>query len=169
MARTSLWANPEGVWGAGFDRGSVVSGGQTLPGGRGEKRGLIVGQERCDDNTYANTAAKLAITGSKSYPPGCAVCHVWPSTCYDVRYHTCVANLVLLPRSLAGLSDHELRVANALQFRSFQLYNWHPIEAPPPTRPTDYPEDWLKPAEMTDAVRKSLAARARQTRSNLIG
>ncbi|HWQ55093.1 MAG TPA: hypothetical protein VN442_15505 [Bryobacteraceae bacterium] len=40
----------------------------------------------------------------------CAVCHIWPNSCYDERYHTCVANLVLLPSALASLTDFDPQV-----------------------------------------------------------
>lgn len=109
-------------------------------GKKGEpKRGLIDGV-RFDDNTMANFAIKLAVFGSRERCTRLHVCHVWPETCYDVRYHTALANLVLLPAPLAGLSDHHETVAACLRYRSYELFGWHPEEVGPPVRPAGYPE-----------------------------
>jgi hypothetical protein len=76
---------------------------------------------------------------------GFECCHIWPNTCYDVRYHTVIANLVLLPRALAGLTDHDPQVQAALQYRSFELYRWHPEEWPAPERPAGFADQWRDP------------------------
>lgn len=68
----------------------------------GERRGQFVDGVRLDDNTYANQAIKIAAIGSREIE-GFHTSHVWPGSCYDPRYHTCIANLVLIPAPLAGL------------------------------------------------------------------
>ena len=123
--------------------------------GQGERRGEIVRElspdddgllvdVRLDDNSYANLALKRALGGAAGYQ-GFEVCHIWPLTCYDVRYHTLLPNLVLLPRALAGLSDHSPQIQACLQFRAFSLFGWHPRENPVPLRPKAYPENWREP------------------------
>jgi hypothetical protein len=112
--------------------------------GQGEQRGQIVEGVRFDDNTYANVAIKRALGIGKS-AEGFEACHIWPLTCYDQRYHTAIANLVLLPRALAGLSDHDIEIQKALQYRAFELYGWWPIEMSQPVKPAFYPSEWRVP------------------------
>ena len=109
---------------------------------------------RLDDNTIANRIAKQAM-GLTGLAKAFAVCHIWPDSCSDVRYHTSLANLVLLPQALATLSDHNAPVIAALQYRSFELYGWHPRESAAPTRPQRYPSNWrsAQPAPVGLAVR----------------
>jgi hypothetical protein len=109
-------------------------------GTKGEPRRGLVDGVRFDDNTMANLAIKLAVFGSRERCTHLHVCHVWPETCYDVRYHTGLANLVLLPAPLAGLSDHHETVAACLRYRSYELFGWHPEEVGPPLKPAGYPE-----------------------------
>ena len=81
---------------------------------------------------------------------GFECCHIWPRTCYDPRYHTAIANLVLLPRVLAGLTDHDPSIQRAIQYRAFELYRWYPDGEQPPEQPQVYPENWREP--MADPV-----------------
>ena len=146
VAETSLWANPEvHRWlmtkhpsGAYFpDRRRYKAGKEQL--------GTTVDGVRMDNNSYANVAIKKALGLSPAQFVGFEACHVWPRTCYDERYHTVIANLVLLPRALASLSDHDPEVRSALQYRSYDLYRWHPAEEATPQRPAFYPENWRPP------------------------
>lgn len=147
VADTGLWVNPEFHQRLLRDTGSVA----LFPNvrrarlGQGERRGQIVdGGVRLDDNSYANLAIKRA-TGLGKSAKGFEACHIWPLTCYKERYHTAVANLVLLPRALAGLTDHDIEIQKALQYRAFELYGWHPEEMPQPVKPIFYPAEWRDP------------------------
>lgn len=144
VAKSAIWVNPI----AFLARRKLHPHAAWFPdcrrGRNGEpKRGLVDGV-RFDDNTMANLAIKLAVFGSRERCTRLHVCHVWPETCYDVRYHTALANLVLLPAPLAGLSDHHSGVAACLRYRSYELFGWHPEEASPPGKPPGYPpaSDW---------------------------
>lgn len=109
--------------------------------GKAKDKGKIFDGIRIDDNTYANIAIKKSISGSiefKNY----MVCHIWPGTTYDERYHTLLANLVLIPRILANLSDHFNKVIDVLKYRSYDLYGWHPEGTEIPQRPYYYPQIW---------------------------
>lgn len=101
---------------------------------------------RLDDSTYANKVLKDKISHLGKFN-GFAVCHIWPQTCYDVRYHTMPANLVLLPRELAGLTDHNRAVEQCLQYRAWELYNWFPDGQAQPEKPTNYPDNWRTPVQ----------------------
>jgi hypothetical protein len=147
VAETGLWASPEVHQRIVRDTGGVAMK-PTVRRARtsqGEKRGDVIDGIRMDDNTYANVALKRALGIHRLQLEGFEVCHIWPRTCYDQRFHTAVANMVLLPRSLAALSDHDAEIQASLQFRSYELYGWYPEGAPIPTKPPFYPMNWRKP------------------------
>ena len=109
IAATSIWVNP--------DRISLSPVYPYTKRGRAKEKGKVVDGIRIDDNTYANVAIKKAISGSidfKNY----RVCHIWPGTTYDERYLTLLANLILIPRILANLSDYFSAVIDVLKYRS---------------------------------------------------
>lgn len=110
-----------------------------------ERRGTVTAKGvRLDDNTYANKVLKDSLSHLGKFE-GFAVCHIWPQTCYDERYHTMPANLVLLPRELAGLTDHHRAVEQCLQYRAWELYRWYPDGQTRPEKPANYPNNWREP------------------------
>lgn len=114
--------------------------------GKGEKRRETVNGITFDDNTKANRALKNSLKHVGHFK-AFEVCHIWPDTCYDVRYHTTLANLVMLPRALAGLTDHDQAIQKCLQYRSWELYGWHPEDEAQPKKPEKYPTNWRDPIE----------------------
>jgi hypothetical protein len=161
IADTGLWANPE------VHRRLLAQGGSAAwfgkwrryRAGQGEQRRQVIDGIYLDDNSYANRAIKLALGTSRDRLIGFECCHIWPRTCYDPRYHTAIANLVLLPRALAGLTDHNPNVQAVLQYRAFELYGWAPAGAAQPERPPVYPVDWRSPMPFTPAIARALARR----------
>lgn len=113
--------------------------------GSGERAGAVVEGIRLDRNNYAGQAIRAAIGVSRPELAGYQACHVWPDSCYDPRYHTVLANLVLVPAPLVSLTDHDPDVIAALKYRSFELYGWHPDESPAPAKPDRYPPSWPTP------------------------
>lgn len=105
---------------------------------------VTLGGIRHDDNTFANKVLKAKVSHLGKFV-GFAVCHIWPLTCYDERYHTMPANLVLLPRELAGLTDHNRAVEKCLQYRAWELYGWYPDGQAQPQMPANYPDNWRVP------------------------
>lgn len=146
VADTGLWVNPAFHARLTSDTGScaVFPNVRRARIGQGEKRGQVVEGIRFDDNSYANLAIKRACGLGKS-AQGFEACHIWPLTCYDERYHTAVANIVLLPRALASLTDHDSEIQRALQYRAFELYAWRPHGLPAPAKPDFYPTAWREP------------------------
>jgi hypothetical protein len=146
VADTGLWANSEFHHRLVRDTGSAAMFPKVRRAriGQGEHRGQIHDGVRFDDNSYANVAIKRA-TGLGKSAEGFEACHIWPLTCYDERYHTAIANIVLLPRALAGLSDHAVEIRTALQYRSFELYGWFPDGDLQPQKPKFYPTRWREP------------------------
>jgi hypothetical protein len=158
VAETGLWAHPDvharilGTTRSAARHPNV----RRVRVGDGEERGQVVNGVRLDDNTYANRAIKEAIGLPRSEVTGFETCHIWPKTCYDVRYHTAIANLVLLPRALAGLSDHDREIQAALQYRAYELYAWHPEGMPVPHRPEFYPSTWREPEPAPELTRRCI-------------
>lgn len=83
-----------------------------------------------DDNTYANKGIKDAIkekykrlglvyTGIKF--SDYVACHIWDNP-DDCHYYTSIANLVLVPRAIYGLTDHCEEVKTALRKRATDLF-----------------------------------------------
>ena len=120
-----------------------------------QKRGEKCGDITFDDNTYANNAIKLAVLkglekygihgNSRQIFKGFETCHIWPDTCYDARYHTSVANVVLLPREIAGLTDHCQAVEDLLKYEAWKRYRFKPDEEEVPQRPKNYNEKLWRP------------------------
>lgn len=167
VADTGLWANPDFHSRLVADTGSAAMFPMVRRAriGQGEKRGDIIDGVRFDDNTYANVAIKRAVGLGKS-AEGFEACHIWPLTCYDERYHTAVANIILLPRALAGLSDHDDEIQKVLQYRALELYDWWPQELSRPVKPDFYPADWRDP--QPDILIRSTRSRSAGTGSDKI-
>jgi hypothetical protein len=162
VAETGLWAHPdvhrylvrENTTGAFFPHIRRYRAGQ------GEKPTQQIGNLYLDNNSYANNAIKRALGISRESLIGFEACHIWPRTCYDERYHTAIANLVLLPRALAGLSDHDTEIERVLQYRAYELYDgWYPKDREAPTKPDVYPTFWREPLPFTRVLSSALARR----------
>lgn len=113
---------------------------------RGEKVGDVVDGIRLDDNTAPNSQMKRVM--KKHYgitPVNYTTCHIWDKTCYDERYHTCFANLVLIPSDIYVLSDFNNHVQKVLQYRAFEIFGWYPEEQEEPKKPDNYPTEWFSP------------------------
>lgn len=127
IADTALWAHPNTHYRQIELHGSpaVYPGIRRLRIGQGERRKITNGVG-LDDNSYANGLIKRSLGFRAGQAVGYECCHIWPNSCYDTRYHTVIANLVLIPAALASLTDYDPDVQAALQFRAYELYGWHP-------------------------------------------
>lgn len=118
---------------------------------------------RFDNNTYANTAIKTAVlkglkhygiyTGSKRLFHGYEACHIWPETCYDARYHTSVGNIVLLPREVAGLTDHCQAVEELLKYEAWERFRFKPAGEEIPAKPKFYNDIVWKNPEINNHLK----------------
>ncbi len=147
VADTSFWVSPDIHRQLLEENGNNTAAIDCVRRARnGEKRRTVVeGNIKLDDNSFANRVLKSALGFSSKQLIGFAVCHIWPDTCYDVRYHTAIANLVLMPNALAGLSDHHPGIQAALQYHAYKIYDWHPEGEKEPENPDNYPENWQVP------------------------
>lgn len=165
VAETALWAHPQAHQHLVVSTGhvAVYPNCRRARAGQGESRRQRIGNIILDDNTYANNAIKRALGLMRADLRGFETCHIWPLTCYNDQYHTAIANLVLIPRALAALTDHDSNVSAALQFRAYELYNWHPAESPRPSRPQNYPKTWLDPLPLKSRVAPHKQTQSRNT------
>lgn len=168
VAETALWANPD-VHKRLAEKGNLAWFPKIRRArGKTEKRGNFSEEGiKFDDNTAANQAIKKAIGINRKDINGYETCHIWEKTCYDERYHTAVANLVLLPRSLASLTDHYKPIKEMLKYRAYELYGWHPEGTEVPKKPNDYVLNWRDP-EPDILGQKSLRKVKTKTSSELI-
>ncbi|MES2641063.1 MAG: hypothetical protein V4850_16350 [Myxococcota bacterium] len=130
--------------------GAVYPGVRRARLGSGEKLGAAEDGTRLDRNNYAGAAIRAAVRASPGDLEGYQACHVWPNTCYDARYHTVLANLVLVPAPLVSLTDHHPDVMAALQYRAWAAFGWRPAEAAEPLQPARYPTRWRAPDQPTE-------------------
>jgi hypothetical protein len=117
---------------------------------------LIFRLSRCTDFFQKLNTSPIA-TGIKAIDYH--ACHVYPKSCYDEKYHTCIANLVLIPAPLAGLTDHHPEINEILKYKAFELCNWYIIGEFSNLKPIKYPSIWKEPAEISEKVRQSLKKR----------
>jgi hypothetical protein len=154
IAETSIWASQEACKQLENRIGSSTRYPNVRRKRHYESKGDIIDGIRFDDNTYANSAIKNAIGLNKKDITNFHTCHIYPNTCYDERYHTKIENLVLIPNSIAQLSDNFDDVKKVLQYRSYELYGWFPVEEPKPEKPKNYPTNWREPIKLNKKLSK---------------
>ena len=140
IARTSLWATKQ-EYEACLAKGSPAEKPHIRRKKPGEMRGKQEDGSRLDDNNYPNSQMKASLKARGIIPVDYETCHIWEGTCYDPRYHTCYANLVLLPRAIASLSDHSDNIKAILRYRAFEVFGFKPEGMADPVRPSNYPAE----------------------------
>lgn len=101
-----------------------------------------------DDNTEANKAIKNAIlegsmmqsitpTGGYRLFKDYEACHIW-GLVDDCHYYTSIANLVLIPRAISGMSDHCQAVIDLLRYESYKRFGILPKGQVIPQKPQGY-------------------------------
>ena len=140
VARTALWATKK-EYAACLEKKSPAKHPNIRRKYSYESRGVLKDGTRLDDNSYPNAQMKASLKKRGISPIGYETCHIWDGTCYDPRYHTCFANLVLLPRALASLSDHNAEVKALLRWHAYERFDhFFPAEQAVPSKPKIYDE-----------------------------
>lgn len=97
-----------------------------------------------DDNTVINQKFKklVQLSDCRNY----MTCHIWDDV--DIpEVFSCVANIVLLPTTISGLSDYSQEIKDLLMYRAYELYEWKPQNRSIPVKPADYDKlKWTYPA-----------------------
>jgi hypothetical protein len=75
-------------------------------------------------------------TGRKAVPHSYTACHIYEASTRDVRYFTCVANIVWVPAAISSLTDggHK-NVSMLLKRKAYELYDGFHIGEIPPKPP----------------------------------
>ena len=144
----SLHVNPNALWKFNIRRHFHT-----------ETRRVISEVDGCylDENTEANKAIKI-VTGNIAEAGTFHVCHIYEGSCYEKDYHLSIPNLVLIPKEIATLTDHDHNVKEALKYRSYELYNFHYQTIP--IKPIGYDKlFWRKPTPFTLDIKESILSR----------
>lgn len=64
-------------------------------------------------------------------------CHIW-GLVDDCHYYTSIANLVLIPRAISGMSDHCQAVIDLLRYESYKRFGILPKGQVIPQKPQGY-------------------------------
>ncbi len=124
-------------------KGTVIAGDKSLYQLLSNNHPQVARDVIADDNTLANRAIKTAVLKSFELKFGPSkydyslfrdyeACHIWDLP-DDRRYYASIANLVLIPRSLAALSDHFPEVRNLLRLEAYKRFGFIPDGMPSPT------------------------------------
>jgi hypothetical protein len=90
-----------------------------------------------DDNatpTWAMLWAHGIFGGSRA---GWGFAHVWTAS-DDINSYTHLADLVMIPECLAGLTDKKGPLTAYLRWHAWTAYGWKPDHVDPPPMPADY-------------------------------
>ena len=84
-----------------------------------------------DDNSAINYRFKALLNYGKSQDESqkfknYTVCHVYSGLSHNPLFFSSTANIVLLPNTLAGLSDHCDIIKDLLAHRVYQMFKWYP-------------------------------------------
>lgn len=143
VARTALWASKEDYEQC-LAKGSHAKYPNKKRKKADQKRGWndpVKKDFYLDDNTFPNRQMKAALHKRGIEVKHYETCHIWEETCYEFEYHTCYANLVLLPRAIASLSDHNENIRSILKYRAFELFGFFPKGKSIPQKPHNYPSE----------------------------
>jgi len=153
IAKTAIWINPEcyKFHVSVFGNGVYYQNTRRLK--KGERRGEIISGIRMDDNTYPNTAIKQ-VMGGRALLENYTTCHIYKNSCYDPKYHTELANLVLLPSPIASLSDFFDESIQALKYRSYELFGFYIGSVP--AKPKAYPKNWRDDIQFNEEIKKKI-------------
>ena len=108
-------------------------------GGKRGERGNVNGRWIMYDD---NTTPRLALLwshgiGVTSHPKGWTFAHIWDVT-KDPDAYTHIANLVVLPESLASLTDKGGPLVPYLRFHAETVYGWRPAGKATVRKPVGY-------------------------------
>lgn len=116
-----------------------------------EDAGKIIGMY--DDNATAHWALLWCHGILTKCPSGWSISHVWALK-NDIKSFTHLANLVLIPECLAGLSDKRGPLTEYLRWHSWKIYGWKPDFAPELRCPEGYDDiKWRYFEKIDDPVK----------------
>ena len=106
-----------------------------------EKRGQIIDGIRLWNNEPAQKAIWLALDKKKEQIYNSHVCHIYKNSVPDPTHFTNLANMIILPKCLASLSEWE-PITKILKYHSYKTYGYTGPENNIPSVPPYYPDSW---------------------------
>lgn len=109
-------------------------------GGKRGDRGNVNGRWiMYDDNTTPRWALLWSHgIGVTSHPKGWTFAHIWDDVTKDPDAYTHIANLIVLPESLASLTDKQGPLVPYLRFHAETVYSWRPAGTATVKKPVGY-------------------------------
>lgn len=166
IERTARWVHPDTfrdlpVWAPHTARGRPLYDAGWTRRYTNTRKATGLTAEKFEGNVAALNALVAALDVASPKPKNWTVCHIWgyddPSfaqrsnVVQDLRYFSCVANMVWLPTSLKGFTDTLPEIKAMLRVCAFHLYGWaceHEAVAEQAEQvrsgwtPPDYPKSW---------------------------
>lgn len=139
IERTARWVHPDTfralpVWAPHTARGRPLYDASWLRRYTNTRAATGVTAEKFEGNVAALNALVAALGVASPKPKNWTVCHIWgyddptfalrSSVVQDLRFFSCVANMVWLPTSLKGFTDTLPEIKAMLRVCSFHLYGW---------------------------------------------
>lgn len=139
IERTARWVHPDTfralpVWAPHTARGRPLFDAGWTRRYTNTRKLTGVTAEKFEGNVAALNALIAALDVASPKPKNWTVCHIWgyddpsfaqgSSVVQDLRYFSCVANMVWLPTSLKGFTDTLPEIKAMLRVCSFHLYGW---------------------------------------------
>jgi hypothetical protein len=201
IERTARWVHPDTfkalpVWAPYAARGRPLYDRDWTQRRTNRSRGTGTTSEKVESNVAAVKALMAALDVASPKPKNWTVCHIWgyddpsfaqPSrVVQNLRYFSCVANLVWLPTPLKGFTDALPEIKHILRVCAFHLYKWvceDPSVAEEAAKvksgciPDYYPKSWPSPdrpdvlplgtAPFTERIKREIARRKQKIRSDI--
>jgi hypothetical protein len=201
IERTARWVHPDTfralpVWAPHTARGRPLYDASWSRRYTNTRAATGITAEKFEGNVAALNALVAALDVASPKPKNWTVCHIWgyddpsfaqrSSVVQDLRYFSCVANMVWLPTSLKGFTDTLPEIKAMLRVCAFHLYGWaceHESVASQADQvrsgwiPDGYPTSWPSPeradilppgtAPFTAQVQREIDRRKRKIRSDL--
>jgi hypothetical protein len=137
---------------------------QTIRTSKREDRGRVVNGLTLYDNHPAQDAFWAAIGSNGRHFENANVCHVYSERgVQDPQHFTRLANLLVLPKSLASLSDSDVGpVRDILRYRTYKLYGYRGPDRKRPPRPAYYPKVWAQSSELDPQTESRVLTKLRR-------
>jgi hypothetical protein len=171
IERTARWVNPETfrrlpIWAPHTARGRALYDASWSRQYTNTRKATGVTADKFEANVAALQALVAALDVASPKPKNWTVCHIWgyddPSfaqqsaVVQDLRYFSCVANMVWLPTPLKGFTDTLAEIKAMLRVCAFHPYGWaceHPSVADQAKKvrsgwvPEGYPKSGPSPSQ----------------------
>ena len=200
IARTARWVHPDTfralpVWAPHTARGRPLYNSTWNKRYTNRSRSTGITLDKYEGNVAALNALVSALGVPRPRPKNWTVCHIWgyddpnfssgSAVVRDLRYFSCIGNMIWLPTPLKGFTDALPEAKTALRICAYHHFGWaceHPSVETEAQRvksgdiPPYYPKSWptsertlLPPgtAAFSDHVRKAIQKRKAQIKACL--